>query len=336
MKQCMVRPGLLKIVLPILLSTILFSIVVYSSNNCAVVLEIPDPVGDDHGPGSYVYPTNSVFQPGVFDLIGFRVEDCIDYIVFRIYLRELGGNPWNAPNNFSLQYIQVYVRTTREDILLNKSSFGANVEIVDGWHYAILVTPGWGVGPVPFGEKPAIYYSNGSYVLEGEGFSIYADHLENSIVVSICKSLLVDTDSVMEWSFTVLVLGYDGFSSMRIRPVLSESSEWFFGGGDSDAVDSGVAPLVIDLLVLTSIEQYGMLSSYNVSANRVACIHLVSASSLVSRYTVLETTTTTIVETTFYTKSITVVEPPLYCKLYIALSIALVILVVAGVYIIKR
>jgi hypothetical protein len=32
-----------------------------------------DPVGDDNGPGSYVYPTNPVFVPGAFDLTALDV-----------------------------------------------------------------------------------------------------------------------------------------------------------------------------------------------------------------------------------------------------------------------
>ena len=33
-------------------------------SNVAVFLDITDPVGDDHGPGTYTYPSDAVFTPG--------------------------------------------------------------------------------------------------------------------------------------------------------------------------------------------------------------------------------------------------------------------------------
>ena len=37
------------------------------------VLDVSDPAGDDNGPGTYQYPTDSAFQPGAFDLTRFQV-----------------------------------------------------------------------------------------------------------------------------------------------------------------------------------------------------------------------------------------------------------------------
>ena len=31
-------------------------------------LEFKDPVGDENGPGTYVYPTDAVYSPGSFDI----------------------------------------------------------------------------------------------------------------------------------------------------------------------------------------------------------------------------------------------------------------------------
>ena len=65
----------------ILLSIILLSLAAFASTLMipaqaeVQVFEMTDPTGDDNGPGTYVYPTNDVFKPGVFDLTKFRVID---------------------------------------------------------------------------------------------------------------------------------------------------------------------------------------------------------------------------------------------------------------------
>ncbi len=41
-------------------------------SNVEVFLEVSDPIGDDHGPGSYTYPGDVVFAPGSYDLTSFQ------------------------------------------------------------------------------------------------------------------------------------------------------------------------------------------------------------------------------------------------------------------------
>ena len=36
-------------------------------------MRVDDPTGDDHGPGTYTYPTNAVFNSGVFDLASAEI-----------------------------------------------------------------------------------------------------------------------------------------------------------------------------------------------------------------------------------------------------------------------
>jgi len=48
----------------------------------AALLTVGDPEGDDHGPGSYTYPTDPVFDPGCFDLREFVVGTDEENIVF--------------------------------------------------------------------------------------------------------------------------------------------------------------------------------------------------------------------------------------------------------------
>jgi|GEM_PF-2677925 len=228
---------------------------------------LTDPEGDDNGIGSLIYPTNLVFVEGAFDLINFTIIVDEYNVYFKATMRDLGGNPWNGRNGFSLQYIQIYVLTTNETLPKSNTTFGLNINIHYGWHYAILVNGGWGDTPLPEGELPAIYDGNETLVaVEGELYDVYVDETQpNTIVARVNKTLLLDVENIGNWKILVAVASYDGFGYMRVRGVQSgEPGEWVFGGADPNAILSGVHPLVIDLLAPTPEDQYLMLTNWNI------------------------------------------------------------------------
>src|SRR5262249_8745286 len=53
------------------------------------VLDASDPEGDDHGPGTYAYPTSADFHDGAFDLTGFQVITDDTTVYLRAALRDL-------------------------------------------------------------------------------------------------------------------------------------------------------------------------------------------------------------------------------------------------------
>src|SRR5206468_4006468 len=62
--------------------------------------------GDDSGPGTYAYPTNSAFRPGAYDIERFEVYDAGSDVAFRLRTRDLTptfGSPLGA------QLVDVYV-----------------------------------------------------------------------------------------------------------------------------------------------------------------------------------------------------------------------------------
>ena len=70
-----------------------------------------DPVRDDYGPGTYVYPLFEVFTEGAFDITNVEIiADELDLIVTVQIAGEI-LNPWNAPNGFSVQLIDFYLDT---------------------------------------------------------------------------------------------------------------------------------------------------------------------------------------------------------------------------------
>jgi carbohydrate-binding DOMON domain-containing protein len=130
--------------------------------NRRLIVSFSDPEGDDNGAGGLKYPTNPVFQPGVFDLL--RLEVYVDEynVYFKVVFKNLGGNPWNGSNGFSLQHIQIYILTT-SGITPNNTAPGVNMHVYPGWHYLIVGVGGWNntyeQGPWPGGSNPAIYSS---------------------------------------------------------------------------------------------------------------------------------------------------------------------------------
>jgi len=312
-----------------------------------VVLDVADPEGDDVGAGTYVYPKNTVFKPGVFDLTRFRVVDRGDRLVFYVYVKDLGGNPWGGPNGFCLQYTHIYIRTTQADLLARTDTFGLNVNLTDdsAWHFALLLAPGWGGDPVPIGERAALYYANGTVVVQDGVFSVYVDAAENAVVAEVAKSVLPDADNADKWVYTVVLTSYDGYGSDRIRSFAIDAAEWTVGVGRDLAasVALGVVPRIMDLLALAAEAQYSMLRSFvadvktgqavparisGINASLVAAppqpttVTITSTITVTATTTVASPTTTTIYSVT--TSPLTIRE--LSIELLTAASIAMIVL----------
>ena len=212
-----------------------------------------------------------MFVAGVFDLTQFRVLDAGDMVVFEAHFKNLGGNPWGGPNGFCLQYTHVYVRTTAK-VPGRMDTFGLNVNVTEdsAWHLALLLAPGWGSDPVPSGERAAIYFADGSVLVQdGRNFKVYADPARNAIVAEVAKSVLPDVENLDKWVYVVTVTSYDGYGSMRIRPFGVDPDVWVVGAGakHAKAVLFNVVPRVMDLLAPTAQDQYAQLSAYVAEKN---------------------------------------------------------------------
>lgn len=323
-----------------------------------LVLSFSDPEGDDNGTGELKYPTNAVFQPGVFDLLKFEVYTDEVNVYFKAYFKNLGDNPWGGPNGFCLQHLQVYVYTTMR-ATPNTTAPGLNVEIYPGWHYLIVGVPGWGDTPWPDGEVSAIYNTMGELLAkEGDLFDVYAIPEENAIEVKISKSLLLDVENIENWAFVVAVASYDGYGSYKVRGVVpGDPQEWSFGGADPLAAMAGVHPTIVDLLAPTKQDQYNMLKSYDATTKKLATVYALSKTGLITspptttpittptitvEVTVTKTQTVektitqvqTVVETTTETKTETVTQPDMTTTGIVGV-IAIIIGFIIG-YIIKK
>ena len=71
------------------------------------MLDVTDPAGDDNGPGTYQYPTDSSFTAGSFDLTDLKVNQDGTNVYIQVSIAKLVPT---FGNNFGAQLLDVYVR----------------------------------------------------------------------------------------------------------------------------------------------------------------------------------------------------------------------------------
>ena len=199
------------------------------------VFHMNDPVGDDRGPGGYRYPSHHTFVPGLFDLTSFAVRTDGEHVHFDLTFGAV-VNPWDAPEGFYHQLIDIYIDTTpgagRTDPLRPGPRVRFNPD--HAWDVRLRIAPFGGTrlhraedGPDAPGRADGL-----SAGLLTDGRTIRA---------SVPRELLGTPQAA--WRYYVLVGGFDPFGEDNYRPVRAAATEWSFGGDSS-----GAAPHVIDLL----------------------------------------------------------------------------------------
>jgi hypothetical protein len=120
------------------------------------ILRIDDPSGDDHGPGCYLYPSNShLYRRGSFDLERFEVRLADDHVVFLVTLGTPIRRPTQPPrvtharaidldNEIYIQNIDIYIdRDPAPGEGFTEAVPGRNVRIdpEGAWDTAVVITP---------------------------------------------------------------------------------------------------------------------------------------------------------------------------------------------------
>ena len=226
-----------------------------------VLFEVNDPLEDDYGPGTYIYPQQQQFknQAGLFDLIYFKVVEKPKDYIFYFKFRGI-TNPWHAPYGFSHQLIQVYIDNDKGG---SRKLFkqGANVkfERQHPWNQLVKIT-GWNVELFNFKDDHKHYQTLESAVVKLED--------KKTIKVTIPQDKCKD---LSEAYYYVLVASLDGFNYDNYRKVTAEGGEWEFGGG----TDSNLNPNVIDTVVPEGLSQKQILGSFDVEKGELATLRAV-------------------------------------------------------------
>jgi len=238
-------------------------------NRERVIFAMEDPAGDDYGPGTYEYPTDSIFDPKKehFDLHEFSVSTLRNTYYFDLLFPRV-TNPWGASEGFSHAMVQVYISDDPDRGRIETFREGANV-IFDPrhpWQYFIKV--------VSF-NKTAVYYADDYEGAEGRDSGVTA-RLQpdgSTVRVTIPKALLPGDPS--NWQYYVLVGSQDGLGPDNFRKVNTTANRWVFGGG----TDTDYDPNVIDLLASRG-KQKKLLGSYDASRRQLAVIEPVGPSKI--------------------------------------------------------
>jgi alpha-amylase/alpha-mannosidase (GH57 family) len=204
------------------------------------VLTIQDPEGDDHGPGSYVYPLDPVFGSGTYDIVEFAVAQDDNNLIFRFTFAGTLNNDWGAPNGMGIHTIDVYVDAAEGGA--RKLLPGRNAALPDGtgWEFAVWAegwTPGL-YGP-PAGDAPSPMQLGDSGTL-----NIVSDPGQSKVTIRVPKKVFAENLGVdvsaldpASWRYLGVVMSQEGFPASgvwRIRDVEPNPQQWRLGGAPAD------------------------------------------------------------------------------------------------------
>ena len=221
----------------------------------SVVLNLTDPVGDDHGPGTYTYPTDSVFGRGSYDLetveIGTEGEDLV--VTFDVVAPI--QNPWGSPRGFSVQTFDLYIDTDPG------AGTGAQI-LIPGRNASLTAGNGWEFGVTVEGWEPAIYVAaaDGSLEETKPSFDIITFADNGRVRVKLPLSLLGGGNPA-DWGYAAVVLSQEGFPSTgvrRVRDVNPTAQQWKIGGAPVDVNHTRI----LDVAWATEGEQEALLTDY--------------------------------------------------------------------------
>jgi hypothetical protein len=229
-------------------------------SNVTVFLDVADPAGDDHGPGTYTYPSDAVFTQGSYDIERFTVGTENDQLVVAFDMVAPIQNPWGSPRNFSIQTFDIYIDT-------DVGTDNGERSLIDGRNASVAEGSGWEFGITVEGWEPAIYRAGAEGTVEETrptfDVAVFGD--QGRVVVRIPLSLLGVGDPA-SWGYAAVVLSQEGFPSQgvrRVRDVEASAQQFRLGGAPDDANHTRI----IDVAWATEGEQEELLSTYPGSAS---------------------------------------------------------------------
>jgi carbohydrate-binding DOMON domain-containing protein len=203
-----------------------------------------DPVGDDDGPGTYTYPTDSAYLRGSFDLTGLTVKQKGDKVTFEVGVNSALQDPWRMGVGFAVQMVFIFIDTDNQP----GSGFtqglpGLNVEFApdSAWDRVVILSPQPSARvrdevsqKVAEDMQPAVVVPNR---VRGSGRTISA---------TVGLDDLGGGDPAT-WGYQVLMQSNEGFpasTDLLTRKVNEYEGQHRFGGGNDGDCD----PHVMDLL----------------------------------------------------------------------------------------
>ena len=203
-------------------------------SNVDVRLEVDDPIGDDHGPGTYTYPTDAVFVSGSYDLTRFIAGVEGADVVFTFEVAASIRNPWGSPVGLSVQTFDVYIDADPG------AGSGARM-LIDGRNAALETGNGWEAALTVEGWDSALYVASetGEVQETKPTLGIVTLSEKGKVIVRVPADLLPPGDPA-DWGYAIALLGQEGFPSAgvrRVRDVEPSAAQYRFGGASGGSVN---------------------------------------------------------------------------------------------------
>ena len=211
------------------------------------VLDVTDPAGDDNGPGTYQYPTDSAFHAGAFDLTDFQVISDGTTAYLRATLANLDPT---FGSDFGAQLLDVYVHTPGTGQTSTQAAFASR-------NYTIAPSGAWSERVEAQGfASPAWVDPSGNSV--GTAFML-TDDTNRTVTIALPEAQFGTPGS--GWAFSVVLTGQDGFSPDQARAFTQPAGAFTFGvcapGGTSPicSVGPSTVPKAMDVLTPSGVSQ---------------------------------------------------------------------------------
>ena len=179
------------------------------------VLDASDPAGDDNGPGTYQYPTDSSFQPGAFDLTRFQVLSDGTTAYLRATIANLAPTFGQVDG---AQLLDVYVHVPGAASTSTAAAFPQR-------NYAIAASGAWSQRLEVQGFAAPVWQdASGSSVGTAQ---VLASQSDGTITIALPEAQFGTPGS--GWGFTVVLTGQDGFQPDQARAFTATPGSFTFG-----------------------------------------------------------------------------------------------------------
>jgi len=206
-------------------------------------VEFKDPTGDDNGPGTYTYPTDTVYKAGSFDLTGLAVKVKGDKAVVEVTVNSNLEDAWRLGGGFSVQMVFVFIDTDgKEGSGFTKGPPGTNVmfDPKGAWDKCIILSP------QPPGRARNEVETKAADMKSAIILPTRTRGSSRTISTSVDLKELGSGDP-KTWGYQVVMQSNEGFPSgndLMTRKVNEYEGQHRFGGGNDGDCD----PHAMDIL----------------------------------------------------------------------------------------
>jgi glucoamylase len=212
------------------------------------ILDVADPAGDDHGPGTFAYPTASDFHDGAFDLTRFQVLQQGDTVYLRTTLRDLTET---FGSQDGAQLLDVFVRQPGASSYSTDAPFPSR-------KYTVAADSAWSQRVEVQGFAEPVW-QDAAGRQQGQVTGVFASGPTRTITIALPAAQFGTPGP--GWTFSVVLHGQDGFSPDQARGFAATPQPFQFGvcapGTSSPicAIDPGSAPKAMDVITPAGVDQ---------------------------------------------------------------------------------